>query len=176
MSVPEALQPGRTGLGVGGCTGDDRYKVVDRTVDRGPDGPRGAVDPLEGRRQALEQADRTVGRERRLTAGDLLDLAHRLLHPLDGGLRPPAERRSPEACLEFPGVGVSVDHAVLPGRERYTTSPWRRALIRCPWDLVPACQVFAILHREAASGTMESTVVITGGEFTVPARQEFLAS
>src|SRR5438132_2255407 len=37
-------------------------------------------------------------------ACDLLDLAHRLLHALDGGLRPPAERRAPEARLELPVV------------------------------------------------------------------------
>src|SRR5207244_12017055 len=37
-------------------------------------------------------------------SGNLLDLAHRLLHALDGGLRPPAERRAPEARLELPVV------------------------------------------------------------------------
>jgi hypothetical protein len=48
-----------------------------------------------------------------------------------------------------------------------------------PLPLAPGprrAKFFAILRREAASGTMESTVVITGGEFTVLAWQEFLAS
>src|SRR5438105_2331401 len=57
--------------------------------------------------------------------------------------------------------------------------PPRRGGGADPLPLAPdprRAPVFAILRREASSGTMESTVVITGGEFTVPARQEFLAS
>jgi len=59
----------------------------------------------------------------------------------------------------------------------YTASPWRRGADPLPLAPGPGrAEVFAILRREAASGTMEAIVVITGGEFSVPALQEFLSS
>jgi hypothetical protein len=95
-------------LGSAGAPPNDRNKLGDRSVDRGSDRTRGAVDVLERRREALKQGHRAVGGKHRVAASNRLDLAHGLLHALDRGLRPPTEGVAPEPRRECPLVAAGL--------------------------------------------------------------------
>jgi hypothetical protein len=86
VGCPKALEPGLAHLGSSGRADDDRNELGEGVVDRRPDRPRGAVDVLEGWREALNEGHCAVGREHRLGARYVLNLTHRLLHALDRGL------------------------------------------------------------------------------------------
>lgn len=116
VGAVQPLEPARSGRGVRRTAGNDRRQLVDGVMDGGADGARRAVDLLERRRDLLEEQYRALGGDEGVGARHLLDLAHRLLQPPDGGLRPPAEGVASESGPKGPGMGRLPHHHSSPVR------------------------------------------------------------